>query len=40
MIVNKASGLVIDDPALSKTQGTGMIVWSQNSGSNQQWAIH
>ena len=39
-IINKASGLAIDDPASSKTQGTGLITWSPNGGVNQAWAIH
>lgn len=38
-IQNKATGLVIDDPAYSTTQGTGIIVWSANGGANQTWTI-
>jgi hypothetical protein len=40
LIQNKATGLVIDDPAFSSAQGTGIIVWPSNGGSNQTWTIH
>ncbi len=36
---NKATGLVIDDPGASKRAGTGIILWPQNGGGNQSWAI-
>ena len=39
VISNKASGLVIDDPDFSKTEGTGIILYSPNGGSNQSWGI-
>lgn len=39
-VVNKATGLAIDDPSFSTTQGTGLIVWGENGGVNQTWAIN
>jgi hypothetical protein len=38
-IINKASGLAMDDPNLSTAEGTGMIVWAPNGGKNQTWSI-
>lgn len=38
-IQNKATGLVIDDPAFTTAQGAGIIVWSSNGGTNQAWSI-
>jgi hypothetical protein len=38
-IINKASGLAIDDPGFSTDQGTKLIVWGSNGGPNQAWAI-
>lgn len=40
IIINKSSGLAIDDPASSTQAGTGIIVWSANGGANQSWAIN
>lgn len=34
---NSASGLVLDDPGLSKSSGTAMYQWTSNGGVNQQW---
>lgn len=39
IIQNKASGLVIDDPRLSKSAGTGMILYPRDNGKNQVWTI-
>lgn len=39
VLINKATGLAIDDPAYSKTTGTGLILWSPNGGVNQNWQI-
>jgi Ricin-type beta-trefoil lectin domain-like len=37
-IVNKATGLAIDDPNYSSSDGTGMDLWTANGGANQIWA--
>ena len=39
-IINKASGLAIDDSGFSTVQGSGIIVWTPVGGVNQAWAIH
>lgn len=36
---NKASGKVIDDPAFDTQEGTGIVTWSANGGTNQNWTI-
>ncbi len=38
-IVNRYSGLVIDDPGFSTTQGKVMAQWGANGGSNQMWVL-
>jgi len=40
VIVNKQTGLALADPASSKTQGTGVIVWYVDNGIEQNWEIH
>lgn len=39
VVVNKATGLAMDDPAFSVTAGTGLILWAPNGGVNQAWLI-
>lgn len=39
VILNKAGNLAIDDPAYSGSAGTAMILWGDNGGGNQQWAV-
>ena len=39
-IVNKATGMAIDDPNFAKTQGLKIVVWPLNGGINQTWSIH
>ncbi len=36
-ITSESSGLLLDDPAFSTSNGTGMIQWQENGGTNQQW---
>jgi hypothetical protein len=38
-LTNVSTGRVIDNPASSTKQGTGMITYSANGGQNQNWAI-
>ncbi len=38
-LTNRYSGMVIDDPGLSKTQGKVMVQWPANGGSNQSWVL-
>ena len=38
-ITNRYSGLVIDDPGFSKTQGKVLVQWGVNGGSNQKWVL-
>ena len=38
-IVNAGSGMVLEVPAFSTTNGTGLDQWIANGGANQQWAI-
>jgi hypothetical protein len=38
-VKNLASGLVIDVPGYSTTQGTTLNLWSSNGGSNQDWQV-
>jgi hypothetical protein len=40
VIINKATGMAIDDPNFDKTQGLKIIVWPPNGGINQSWSIH
>lgn len=40
VVKNKATGLVIDDPAFSTSAGKGIILYSPNGGTNQSWTIH
>jgi hypothetical protein len=40
LIVNEASGLVLDDPGYSYSNGTPIIQWQLNGGLNQQWQIN
>jgi fibronectin type 3 domain-containing protein len=37
VLVNQASGLAVNDPGNSTSPGTGMIVWSQDAGTNSAW---
>ncbi|WP_194904326.1 beta-galactosidase [Catenulispora rubra] len=37
VITNRRSGKVLDDPSGSTTQGTQLIQWTANGGSNQVW---
>ena len=37
MLTNQSSGLVLDDPGLSKTPGEQMIQWTANGQHNQSW---
>jgi hypothetical protein len=39
-IINKATGMAIDDPNFDKTQGLKIVVWPLNGGINQIWSIH
>ena len=38
-LVNKAGGLVIDDPGSSTTTGVAIDLWSWNGGANQVWLL-
>lgn len=38
-LVNKATGLAVDDPGYSDDGGTGIDLWSRNGGANQSWTI-
>jgi hypothetical protein len=38
-IVNANSGMLLEDPGLSTSNGTDMDQWTGNGGSNQQWNI-
>ncbi len=38
-LTNRYSGMVIDDPGLSKAQSKVMIQWPANGGSNQNWVL-
>jgi hypothetical protein len=42
VLKNRATGLVMDDPASSTAQGTGIITWSPNPGGtrNQTWIVN
>ncbi|MFE9428840.1 RICIN domain-containing protein [Kitasatospora sp. NPDC006697] len=39
VVRNLASGLVIDVPGYSATQGTALGLWAGNGGSNQEWQV-
>lgn len=39
VISNYQTGLVIDDPGFSKTDGAFLDMWSANGGSNQTWTV-
>lgn len=39
VIQNKATGLVIDDAAATKSAGASIILWGPNGGANQNWTI-
>lgn len=36
-LVNKASGLCLDDPNFNTANGTQMQIYSCNGGNNQRW---
>jgi O-glycosyl hydrolase len=38
-IVNEGTGMALDVPGFSTTEGTQLIVWSPNGGANQQWTL-
>jgi len=38
-IVNANSGMLLEDPGYSTSNGTDMDQWTGNGGSNQQWAV-
>ncbi|HEY0759891.1 MAG TPA: RICIN domain-containing protein [Acidisarcina sp.] len=38
-ITNKNSGLAVEDPGASTTQGTDMDQWTVNGGNNQKWKL-
>jgi hypothetical protein len=38
-IVNKNSGMLLDVSGASKTAGTKVIQWNNNSGANQYWVL-
>ncbi|MDR3692374.1 MAG: RICIN domain-containing protein [Fimbriimonas sp.] len=38
-IVNANSGMLLDDPAASNSNGTAMDQWTGNGGTNQRWTI-
>jgi hypothetical protein len=39
VFTNKSTGKVMDDPNFNRQQGTGLITWPANGGSNQAWSI-
>lgn len=39
VIVNKQTGKAADDPGFSPNQGTGILTWAVNGGTNQAWTI-
>jgi hypothetical protein len=39
-VTNSAASLVWDDPAFSSSQGTNVILWPTNGGTNQKWVFN
>jgi mevalonate pyrophosphate decarboxylase len=40
IVQNKGTGLVMDDPHSSTSSGTGIILYTPDGGTNQNWTIH
>jgi len=38
-LVNPASGKCLDDPGFNTTNGTQLVLWTCNGGTNQQWRL-
>ena len=38
-IVNPHSGMCLDDPSSNTTNGTQLVLWTCNSGTNQHWTL-
>ena len=38
-IVNPHSGMCLDDPASNTTNGTQLVLWTCNGGTNQKWTL-
>jgi autotransporter-associated beta strand protein len=39
VLVNQATGLAVNDPGASNNPGTGMILWTQDAGTNSAWSF-
>jgi len=38
-LVNPASGKCLDDPSSNTANGTQLVLWTCNGGTNQQWHL-